>query len=352
MGRVYATQRHKTRAIVMTEDAYKIRRELGREYRIALSLNSRAIVHLEFDEPQPARKRAEDAYRIFEHLGSKRGEGLASITLGRASREMGKQEEWYSFEECVNYFHESIRHLKSAVATFKSVAEPVRLVESLNELGTTYRDLARLYADRVLTDPAKTGEVQAIASQSIRYLEDSVAEARIHGLNTRIIDSLEDMAQSYVLLKDLEKAKEFLQVALEMVPADVFDRRTQVEDALKSPKLFLALMGKIELTQGDILYAEYSEFGQSLPTNRALAEVLEHYMLASAYIEEFSPGSEWLREVFMRLHERFQSCTTDQIEYLAKTVIPEISRKYEFDLNRPIKFFADTFRFPVRPMQS
>jgi tetratricopeptide (TPR) repeat protein len=149
LGRVYALFRHPTRAETMVEEGLEIRRRLGREYRVSLSLNSRALVYLEFDEPRSALPLAEEALNISEGLHAKRGIGLALITRGRALRQTGGlwKEGVVPRDDCERHFRHGAEVLQRAMGVFDiegEVDEPLRAVEALNELGCVYRDWAEL----------------------------------------------------------------------------------------------------------------------------------------------------------------------------------------------------------------
>ena len=60
MGRVYTALYRRSHAESLIDDSLELRRQLGRDYRIALSLITRAYAHLAFGEPHRARSMAEE----------------------------------------------------------------------------------------------------------------------------------------------------------------------------------------------------------------------------------------------------------------------------------------------------
>jgi tetratricopeptide (TPR) repeat protein len=157
LGRMYVQLHRRTEAQEYIDKGFEIRQELGDAYRLALSHNSRAILHLEFGEPLQAFYDSIEALWICVSLGKQRGIGAADILLGRALREMAllasspdKAEVWLSQAEA---------YLKHAVTLFSSnVAEPLRLTDAYRELGRVYRDQAA----RARKTTARTAAVRPV----------------------------------------------------------------------------------------------------------------------------------------------------------------------------------------------
>ena len=113
-GRTYALTGNRTLAELLVDNALELRRHLGRDYRIALSLHSRAILYLQFGEPHRARQFSQQGLRIAERIGAQRGIGLTCLTLGQSLRQLGSL--WntgmYAPEECLAFLDDSIDYLR------------------------------------------------------------------------------------------------------------------------------------------------------------------------------------------------------------------------------------------------
>jgi hypothetical protein len=89
MGRVYAQLADRTRAELLVRDGLELRRRLGREIRIGLSLNSQILLRSSFGDPHSARRLSEQRLQTFMHLQAQREIGAVSINLGRSLRQLG-----------------------------------------------------------------------------------------------------------------------------------------------------------------------------------------------------------------------------------------------------------------------
>jgi tetratricopeptide (TPR) repeat protein len=137
MARVYTELGDRNRARKLLDKAIELRRNLGPkyQYRLALSLNSKAIYHLTFGELTQATNLARESLTMYQQLGKRRGIGLASITLGRAQRHIAGRRPDLSVHERIDLLREAEKHLLNARTIFeRSVQEPIRLVEIDTEL--------------------------------------------------------------------------------------------------------------------------------------------------------------------------------------------------------------------------
>jgi tetratricopeptide (TPR) repeat protein len=349
MGRVYALLRHPTRAGTLVDESLTLRRQLGHEYRIGLSLNTRAIVHLEFEEPHRARKLAEEALSIFEKLGTRRGIGIASITLGRTLRHLGGL--WtaglYSSHDCDRFFSEGATHLEKAVGIFeRDIPEPMRLVEALNELGCTYRDRARLAQEMTPGSPL----ARAIATDAINLLERCIELAVEFQYPPLYVDSCEDMAQTYFLRRDYDNTRVWLERAEERVPEDYKFREGERPPEIPEEErveAFWLQMGKIELLRGSLVFDVGTDSGFRPATREVLKETAQHYMLSVAYFEQYSDRAVGIRATFRQMYDRFKHCTPDELQYLREEALPKIADKYDIDLSRLGLFFEDTLGLAI-----
>lgn len=344
MGRVWALLRHYTRAGAMVDEGLRMRRELGLEYRVALSLNSRAVVHLEFGEFEQARRLSEEALGMFEQLETQRGIGLALITLGQSLRRLGGR--WassaYSFQECDRSLGHGARHLDRAVHIFERVvSEPIRLAEALNELGSLYRERARL-AQAMAPGSAF---VRTISLEAIRRFDRCIELAEELGLTVWYVDSCEDLAQVYFLRREYANANTWLDAAGERVPAEYKFSVGEVPTEIPEEECVEALwlqMGKVELLSGSLAFDRATDDGPKPAIRHILEETVRHYFLSAAYFERYSNRATGLRTAFRQMYDRLKHCSFDDLRYLEKEALPAIAASYRIDLSRPGRFFEDT----------
>lgn len=352
MGRVYALRDRVTRAAALVDEGLTLRRKLKLDYRVALSLNSRAIVHLHAGEPHRAQKLAEEALDIAKDLRTQRGIGLASITLGRVLRGLGDhwENELYSMDQANNFFRDSIRYLEEAEHIFdpdkKGVNEPVRLFEARNELGCAYRDRARLA--RAMAEDSRQARI--ISADALKYLEASLEVADKYNLSAQGVDTCEDLAQTYNERLDYDNAKTWLHQALERVP-DIY--KLKKDRVLKSPPIeeqveaFWLQLGKIELLSGNIAFDIGSKGGTRPASLEVLKEVIEHYSLSAVYFEQYSQEASGLRATFKQIYERLKDTPLKDLMYLQEEALPKIAATYQIDLSRLASFFEDTLGLAI-----
>ncbi len=350
MGRVYALFRTSPQAEMLVEEGLALRRKLGRDYRIALSFISRAIVHLEFGEPHRAQKIGEEALRMLEGLESPRGTGLAFIVLGRVLRQLGELwgQDLYSFQDCDRFLSDGAQYLDEAVKIFThTVDEPVRLVEALSQLGCIYRERARLAQGVRPESPlAKT-----ISLEAVRHLEQAVELAKDLEWPVWYADSCQDLAQVYFLRRDVEGAGVWLQRAEASVPQE-YKIKKEGEPEVEIPQeerveAFWLQMGKVEMLKAGLVFDRATGGGATPATEEALAETAEHYLLSAAYFERFSKGAIRPAKTFRQMYDRFKNCTPEQLRYLQEEALPSIVEKYALDLSRATQFFADTLGLTI-----
>jgi len=349
MGRVYALLRDSILAETLVDEGLALRQQLGRDYRIGLSLNSRAVVHLEFGEPHRARRLSEKALSIFEGLGAQRGIGLALITLGRSLRQLGRL--WtaglYPFQDCERLLSEGATYLERAMRIFEQVVdEPVRLVETLDELGCIYRDRARLVREMAPNSPL----ARTIAAEAIKLLGRCIKLADKFQFLVPYVDACEDLAQTYFSRRDYDNTHIWLERAEEVVPEDYKFREGVLQTEMPEEKrveAFWLQMGKIELLRGSLAFDLGTDGGSRSATREVLQETAQHYLLAAAYFEQYSDRAIGLRATFRQMYDRFKHCTLDELQYLREEALPAIADKYAIDLTRPGRFFEDTLGLAI-----
>jgi len=287
LGRVYGQLGYRTRAELLIDHGRQIRLDMHDDYRYALSLNSRAIVHLAFGQPYRALVLSEEARRIFEQQKERKGErgfGLALITKGQALRYLGtywKYSARSAVEEYRGYLNDAIVTLRSAIRIFEDkVAEPVRLFQTYNELGCAYRELMDLGKKG---DPESAREAERYLRKSIKLVEDKNP--------VLYVDACEDLAQTYFKGGDRRNATRWLRRAEEAIEAISSSYKLHKNVGIQAiPPTeciedFWQQLGKVYMLRG---HMTFDEGALSMPLDRrALREALEYYTLAAGYFGRF-----------------------------------------------------------------
>lgn len=342
MGRVHALLGEKTRAELLVRDGLELRRRLGREFRIALSLNSQAIVHLDFGEVHYARHLSGQALQISERLETPRGIGLACITLGRSLRHLGAlwREGICSFRECHEFLADATENLQRANDIFPEIVEdPVREIEACNELGCAHRERAALLRSEG-DEPLQATREEEEAVQWLKRAVDK-AEGKYPVL---YVDSCEDLAQVCFQQEDLDSAEAWLNRAAGTIPSGYkVEGDAGPRDVPKEPYVeeFWRQMGKIEMLRGHAAYHR-GLWGEGGVTREALGQAMHHYALAAAYFGRYSDWAGEMQSASARLYDNFRRCRRDDLEYLRDQVLKSAAETHCLDYSRLVASFEDT----------
>jgi len=355
MGRVYAQIGHRTRAELLVESGRLLRLESHDDYRYALSLNSRALVHLSFGQPDRALALGKEALAIFKeqipHHGE-RGYGLALLTMGQAQRYLGSC--WqYSRPGArgayLAYLDDAIKTLSAAVDIFGEISEPLRRFQANNELGCAYRERAILGEN----DP----EIAGLAVEHLKRDLDIVKE----DYPLLYVDACEDLAQAYFRGGDYRNANVWLKDA-EAVIRDYQMHRGETAPASEHYVVdHWQQLGKISMLRG------HMEFDALMRRTRAprkdfprdFRQAIEHYTLAAGYFGRFleppqlgtsSPyGTLYPRakaqlanhRIFIeQLYSRLVQLGSEDLNYI-RELLPDIQEAYRLKENWLDEFYDD-----------
>jgi tetratricopeptide (TPR) repeat protein len=288
----------------LVERGLKLRRSIGHENRIALSLNSSAIVSLTFGEPYRAWQLSDEVKRIFENLQEKRGFGLACITLGRALRQLSKCEDEYKDIDCVQFLEEAIDNLKQAVLLFEQqVEEPIRRVEALSELGYTYADLANTLSVNLINTPAV--DYKKLAIETL----EKASELAAGKYYVWYVQNCVGLAHLYSLNQDYEKAELWLGRANEVLSlSDVqVSNRDHTGTTIGSIDGLYYQGGQIQLLLGHWALERDRSVCKLETLQENLVQALTHYIAATIHFSRFSKdclnsNSDIFAEIFSHLH--------------------------------------------------
>lgn len=345
MGRIYTLLYEREKAESMLDDGLSIRRKLKREYRIALSLNSRAIGYLAFGDPHSARKFANEALNMFSALNVQRGIGLSSLTLGRALRRLSNTwgTSFHSFDECIEFSKDAENKLKKSIEIFEtSVREPSRLINAYNELGCTYRDRASMQANRSSTSTS----FSSLVSEAVEALLTGIEKAKDNNYPRLFINCCEDLAQTLYPHNEQDKAENWLKQALSYVPDEYFLKKGQGRPSvLQKEELveeYLMLLGKIELLFGYFEYQKGLIKGNGHVGREDLAAAMQHFVFSISYFELYSKRAIGRETAYKQLYNRFKKCSTEDLKYLRDVTIPTIAKDYGLDPTWVEALFEDT----------
>lgn len=345
LGRVRLARNH-------VDQALEIRKNLGRKYPLALSLNTRGLIHVLEDHPMWGERDCRDALRMCEELGDPRGIGLAHMGLGLALRKRGDQ--WkldvYTPKEAEGFFRAGEEHLKKAADIFtEAVPEPIRLWEAYNELGSLHCDwgwLTRHRRDR--KGPTLINLAIDQYAQSIDYQKQALQVAKDHGLSFQVADSYDDLAQAYAdrsfFLRDPGRAAEadeslttastYLDEILKMIPREFH----LIEDegfrqAPEQGESYWLSLGKIHLQRG-IWLLRNIERGHFSDNEREghLREGVRHFAISTAYFDRYWPHSHAFNEGLNAFASRLQRAEVSA--ELARSEVQKVVNDYRVNLDR------------------
>jgi tetratricopeptide (TPR) repeat protein len=346
MGRVATAQYHIQQAIEIRE-----RLDKNRRYTIALSRNTRGLIHILGDEFDIGIQECREALAICEEVNERRGIGLACIALGFGLRRQGEQ--WkrgrliYPIESAAGNFSEAESFLGRAVAIFaQAILEPIRHWQAYNELGSLFCDWA--YLARNIGDP-KSQLIEGQYQKAIEYHQTALSIAEKHDLAFQITDSHDDLAQTYhdyaVFLgkeNNFDEAKTYYskaenclaRIEAELIPkAYQFASSSQHHDTNVLPESGLAYwqsMGKLYLQRGvwesqklrnrEITFAQRSE---------ALQRCIRYFTISFAYFQRYGPHSAHVHNTLKAFTERLSP-----LEISAQQAHQQIEKvEAEYNLN-------------------
>lgn len=273
---VMARQGKLRQALAACDEALAIRQELGDEYYIGLSLNTKGIILERLDRPVTAIHNSEQALRIFTEMGNERGIMMAAINLGRAFRRKGRSPDWEQQEADFKTGEEILLAAIERSRAQGTNPDTYYRIQAHNELGCLYRDW-------VATLHVKDSRDQRVSS----YLED----ARVN-LDEAIrlaqgddednpqdmlqyIDSLEDLARVYywwARAKPGNRAKHLSEMEQLLTKAE-----TLAQDRLDERDELRLILGRICFQRARLA----KESGLFL-------EAAQNYALAAGYVESYS----------------------------------------------------------------
>ncbi len=346
-ARVHAILRQQTHAETLVNEGLLLRQQLKREYRIALSLISKATVNLEFDKPNIGERLSRQALDICKSLGTLRGEGLAAIVLCRSLRRLTKlrSDGVYSTAECQAMLSEAAQVAERAKSIFsESVREPVRLIEANNELGCAYRERVQLAQE----ENPNSAITRAVAAQAVKIFEETLKLAKEKDLTVWYVDTCEDLAQVYLLRHDYKNVTDCLAQADRAIPViyKIKDGNFTSIAEQDCVEIFWLMLGKIELMRGDLVFDQAIQSSAKSVSHNTLRELLRYYLLSVTYFHQYSNWSLGAHSTFRHLYDRIKLIGFDDRRYLQEE-IPNIAKELKVDYQRFANFYGGAFGLTI-----
>ncbi len=282
-------------ALVSVNRALDLRLNLGYRYPIALSYNTRGLILGLCGQMEWGIRDCTLALSLFEETEESRGIGLACNALGFLLRHQACGIHPKEATKAIGVFSQAAAFLERAAHIFGAeIAEPVRLWEANNELGSLHRDWAHL---------ALRCEVDERAHKSFkdaeRYQRKALEVAREHGLRYQEADTRDDLAKLLADQRRFAEAENELSYIEQHLVADEYKLiRGQGFDVGQQPgETAWLVQGKVHLKRG--LWSLRRLKSSEAPADRReteLDQAIEHFALGAAYFQQFWPTSVVLEQ--------------------------------------------------------
>jgi tetratricopeptide (TPR) repeat protein len=286
---IYARQGKPDHAMALCNDALRIRRALGDEYPIGLSLNTMGIIYERRGLPIPAADFSRQALQVFQDIQNERGIILAEINLGRSLRRKGRTPEWREQDDLAqgrDYLEDAAIRLEN----WKGKREVFYEIEAYDEWGCLHRDwVATLYEWEEIRDldqllPHLKRAVEKLDMARLLSGRGGIAPERSL---FQYVDATEDLARVYYWWARVEPERQdhFWSKAL-----DLLAEAERLTEDISNRDEFWFLRGKIHLQYARV----YREQGHANGKTQELAAV--NYAQAAGLLERYSRDLPELRK--------------------------------------------------------
>lgn len=373
LGRIYAQLGYRTHAELLIDGGLKLRTSLGNDYRLALSLNSSALVHLIFGQYYRAFMEIEQAEAIFRLCISQNGErglGLALITKSRALRSLGSH--WRFSKDSASSELQLLNAdaaLEEAAAIFTRVDEDLRLLQVYNESGCVHRELCALYMHA--GDQEKARQELNKAEKCFKKIITRESEKKYPVV---YVDTYHDLAQTYYICKKLTLARNWVETADKLIPdsyklsnsLNPLSQRQFSEDFIED---YWQELGKIYELKGDLAFRKISlsdEYRSEGLTNdedeaikKKLRDAFEAYFQAACYFGRFldrplakkngcypkdTQSLESSLRFTQKIFDRLKSLNTNDISFIRAEIENSLMQAYKPNAKWINRFFQQPFK--------
>jgi hypothetical protein len=252
----------------------------------------------------------------------------------------------YSQKEGEEFFRESDEHLNKGLEIFSGiVAEPIRLWEAYNELGSLYCDWAWLSRKQMAQNWRETALDQY--DRSMAFQKDALEVAKDYSLTFQVVDSYDDLAQATAdrsfLLADSGRLKEgeeglktadsYLDRILEIIPIEFHILKGKGFIAGSEPgEAFWLSLGKLHLQKGIWIF-------EQIKRNQILRDELDAYLrksirlfaISNIYFHQYWPQSHAYETGVTAFAARLQRAGVSSD--LAKSIIREVAEEFAVNLD-------------------
>lgn len=331
----------------LCRDALERRIGLGDWLPIAYSYNTMALIYNDFKEPQAALESSAIALAIARFMQDDRAVGLAMLQVGEALRNLVTQGTFPLEDPAEEIYREATNILIQTHEIFQNFEEPLRLAETLLELGSLYRDRTE-YA-------IKTGEKewQRWADNATHFLREAAKMAERHGWAHLSLDAWVSMGTIYYF--NSQPISEILLQIEKLVPENSPARlRPEKEPPLpqQQPSYIFKQLNKLHDLLGRLAFDKFTEKmlilrqiepdrkkrQEKFQTDNALQGLLkqatEQYVLAVNYGQLYAPGSATLTNTYDWLYS-----------YLRKLNYQELSKFYQYKTEIEALYQIDRIQF-------
>ncbi|RLC90322.1 MAG: hypothetical protein DRI79_05230 [Chloroflexi bacterium] len=334
LARVYSLLGRHREAVALCDDSLELFQRANNHYGEAYSLNVLGQIRTDMEHFYRGYIHSREALDIFRQLKHRRGIGLALYALGEATRKRASFEE-YTLGEAERLFHEAEDHLEEAQ---EYLTEPLRRAYARNELGCVYRDWAavRRRHERSFTE---------LLGQARKHLEEAAEVKEVTPeWRTHKADCYEDLAQVEFIRgpEGYAEALNWLDEAEGSIEPQ-YRITEQGLPAIEEPvQGYWVMLGKTELLRGHIAFAEgraKEDSGQDPDPDYQKA--IQHYVLATAYFEAFSPQAHELKTTLDSMYDRLRKLSVRRLARL-RSYAEDVAGGYNLDVARFLDMFDST----------
>lgn len=334
----YALLGNFSRAEKLIDDALTIRRSLKQKHPLAISLNTRGLIHLLADQPHRALPKCKEAEQIFTDLNDPRGIGLSTLALAQIYRALGKlwRQDVYPVEQAVEFYQESRLAIDKAIKIFEEeTPEPGRLIEAYNEAGALERDWGLVLK--------KMGGKELARQRFDRAVKLFAASIAISGAQWPVetSDSYEDIVDVYIIQADFTNAVDNLRQSESFIPEEYRLVEGQGFMPIKEPvEEFWSMLGKLEIQQARIVLAGVGHELQNITQERLLA-AMPHYAKSVAYFLRFSADYSRHKTTIKEIYDYLKSLEIAQLQEV-RDVVVGVEQAYQVDLQHLLEDIDET----------
>jgi len=327
LARALASSGREERGYRVCADALQIRRTLGAEIPVAVSLNTLALINNAMQRIPTAWREAAQAAAIFRRSGDERGLGLALIQLAIGLRRLANSRESADALEVTpaELYTTAQTALGEAIDIFKPgpEAEVLRWVEATLEMGCVLRDQMRGLNLAHATQRERQRFDRHYRDAQIE-LDRAIRAADDRGFAYLALQAHVDLAWTHYYAEKYIEAEQTAQEAEERIPPEytLWEGRPGSEASethhfyqlAKLQGLYAGIAMKRFKARLDSLRSEYpdkNELYKQLPLDKKakelMAQAAKAYVSALYYGQLFSPRSRSLVITFDQIYEHVKS---------------------------------------------